>query len=131
MSVKIMEWSQSANGTGCLFADNEHQTIFDFVNQTGSAVESGNQAKVVDLLEDTTDYTVQHFSSEERMMERKGYDAQKLKNHKASHAKFIGSLRELQAAKRDVTLDDLKGAAAWFIAHINNEDKDYEGAING
>ena len=131
MAVKIMEWSEKANGTGCLFADNEHQTIFDLVNKTGGAVEAGNQAKAADLLEDTIDYTIQHFSSEERMMERKGYDAQKLKNHKASHAKFIGSLRELQAAKKDISLDDLKGAAAWFIAHIDNEDKDYEGAING
>lgn len=131
MAVKIMEWSEKANGTGCFFADNEHQTIFDLVNKTGGAVEAGNQAKAADLLEDTIDYTIQHFSSEERMMERKGYDAQKLKNHKASHAKFIGSLRELQAAKKDISLDDLKGAAAWFIAHIDNEDKDYEGAING
>ena len=131
MAVKIMEWSEKANGTGCFSADNEHQTIFDLVNKTGGAVEAGNQAKAADLLEDTIDYTIQHFSSEERMMERKGYDAQKLKNHKASHAKFIGSLRELQAAKKDISLDDLKGAAAWFIAHIDNEDKDYEGAING
>jgi len=131
MAVKIMEWSEKANGTGCFFADNEHQTIFDLVNKTGGAVEAGNQAKAADLLEDTIDYTIQHFSSEERMMERKGYDAQKLKAHKASHAKFIGNLRELQAAKKDISLDDLKGAAAWFIAHIDNEDKDYEGAING
>ena len=125
--MSLLTWTKEDFGTGVLFADNEHQTIFDLLNRTYEAVGGGQQNKARSLLADLIDYVTIHFQSEEHQMLRKGFE--KLEDHKASHAKFVANCRELQASGKDVSQDSLKEAADWFTKHIVNEDRLYESKL--
>lgn len=126
--MSLLTWTKEDFGTGVLFADNEHKTIFDLVNRTNNAVGESDQNKAKSLLADLIDYVTIHFQSEEHQMLRKGFEG--LEKHKASHAKFVADCRELQAEGKAVTEKELKEAADWFTKHIVNEDRLYESTLS-
>ncbi len=60
---------------GILVIDQQHKRIVDYINELDRLVgQPGAQLGVVRVLYDLVDYTESHFSFEEALMERAGYD---------------------------------------------------------
>ena len=126
--MALMEWNEEEYGTGVEFADNEHKTIFSFLNGVDEAAGAGDQEKARKIMADLTDYTARHFESEECAMVRKGYENVVI--HKLSHFKFVTMLLEIQTSSDDITQEATLNAKEWFTKHIQNEDRLYEKTLN-
>ena len=126
--MALMVWTEKDYGTGVTFADNEHKTIFEYLNGVDDAAAANDQAKARAIMADLTDYTARHFESEECAMVRKGYDG--VVDHKLSHFRFITTLLEIQTGEAPITQETTAAAKEWFTKHIQNEDRLYESKIN-
>ena len=126
--MALIVWTEKEYGTGVTFADNEHKTIFEYLNGVDDAAAAGDQAKARTIMADLSDYTARHFESEECAMVRKGFDG--VIEHKLSHFRFITMLLEIQTSKDDITQKTTASAKDWFTNHIQNEDRLYESTIN-
>lgn len=123
MAVAI--WSD-AYLTGDATVDQQHRNLFQMVNDLHEAVVSGKGKDVLKpTLKRLATYTVEHFATEERLMQRAGYPG--LPGHKAKHETLAGQATKLIAdydtgkAVLSITLSTF--LADWLRHHINEEDK--------
>ncbi|HBC19260.1 MAG TPA: bacteriohemerythrin, partial [Alcanivorax sp.] len=79
---------------GILVIDQQHKRIVDYINDLDRLVgQPGAQLGVARVLYDLVDYTESHFSFEEALMERAGYD--ELDDHHSLHRKFTFHIESL------------------------------------
>ncbi|GAA4652177.1 hypothetical protein GCM10023116_44610 [Kistimonas scapharcae] len=91
----LMQWTEEQYGTTVSKFDEEHKNLFRFVNQLHrSIVESRERSIVKHNLDALVSYVVEHFRSEEEMMQSKGFEGYEA--HKRSHDKFVETCVNLQ-----------------------------------
>lgn len=121
--MKHIIWRESLN-TNIKVIDEQHRRIVTYIN---TLIDSRHDPSIIgQVIDDLVDYTVSHFSYEETMMERAGY--QFLEPHKRVHRLFIRRVDTfLERAKNgeDVTDELINVLKNWLINHIKNEDADY------
>lgn len=79
---------------GILLIDQQHRRIVDYINDLDRlAGQPDAQLGVARVLYDLVDYTESHFSFEEALMERAGYED--LDNHHHLHRKFTFHIESL------------------------------------
>lgn len=131
--MALITWTASQYGTNVGFADEEHQILFDKLNNlydlaTGGAERSAIGAQLDDLIA----YVVGHFAHEEKEMVAKGYASYDA--HKAEHEALIGICADLQkkfhAGEAEVTEEVGQLVKGWLDNHIPNFDKGYSAALN-
>lgn len=121
-------WTDDLN-LGIDIIDAQHRRIVDYIREVGQAIEQQDASLVFDVMERLKDYTLDHFSFEEQLMQRAGYllcDA-----HQAKHRRFEEKVQRLSESLRQG--DDPFGVArrirntlmVWLIQHIKHEDADY------
>ncbi|WP_062810891.1 bacteriohemerythrin [Alcanivorax sp. NBRC 102028] len=112
---------------GILVIDQQHKRIVDYINDLDRLVgQPGAQLGVARVLYDLVDYTESHFSFEEALMERAGYD--KLDDHHSQHRKFIFHIESLLRRHEDgvdVAESLLRVLEKWLFHHILEEDRAY------
>lgn len=112
--------------------DNQHKRLFDLGNHLYSLVRNqaneDNYDDIMQTLQDLQEYTIYHFQSEEKLMEK--YKYPKLLSHKIEHESFIRELQEL--LKKDVddnqvkiSLEIIQFIANWIENHILKSDSQY------
>jgi hemerythrin len=75
--------------------DHDHRILVDLFNLLGrSVLEGESRAYVEAVLEELIRCTAWHFSHEERLMLKHGYDG--LDEHRQEHRELMESVRELQ-----------------------------------
>ncbi len=75
--------------------DGQHQKIFDTIDRLNQALADGQGKTVVkQVLDDLIAYTMNHFSSEEALLEKQGYP--KLASHKMEHKTLVEKVRGFQ-----------------------------------
>ncbi len=119
------QWSDRLN-TGITEIDNQHRVIADYINALYDAKQSSNRNEVEGVLSGLVDYTLNHFSFEEQLMEEAGYSF--LKAHQRVHQLFvnrIGEYRERFAQEEDITSELLQLLKSWLGNHIEQEDRGY------
>jgi hemerythrin-like metal-binding protein len=85
------------------------------------------------ILEELTQYTLDHFKLEEELMECTGYPD--LKNHQQVHASLVAQVvefkQQFEAGSTTVTLDLMNFLSDWLINHIKVVDRRYVPHLQG
>ena len=122
--VKDIEWSYVFS-VGNDEIDEDHHRLINLFNILNHSVTEGDDpAYLAAVLTELINCTVWHFSHEERLMVKYGYEG--LAEHKAEHQELIKSVRELQQkilqAGSLVPNEDLTSLEHWLIMHILSTD---------
>ncbi len=105
--------------------DEDHRRLIDLLNILNHSVMDGEAPiYLAAVLEELINCTVWHFSHEERLMLKYGY--QGYSDHKAEHQELINSVKALQQkmlqAGKSVVSDDIEFLEHWLTEHILSTD---------
>jgi hemerythrin len=123
------EWTDSLN-IGVAEIDHQHQRIAHYINALHDARQTNERDTVSEVLDGLIDYTIDHFSFEEQLMEQAGYSY--LGAHQRVHELFGKKVAEYRGrfangeAIADELLDMLK---YWLAHHIDTEDRGYVSSV--
>jgi len=99
--------------------DDDHKKLVDLVNILNHSIAEGAATDyVAAILEELINCTVWHFSHEERLMIKYGYNG--YEEHRADHQDLINGARELQQKFLQTGFDekDLEYLERWLTEHI-------------
>ncbi len=130
--MALMEWSENYS-VKVNALDNQHKRIVSLINELHSAMRQAQGKEVLGkILEELTDYTIFHFSAEEKLMKDNNYPG--YINHKAEHDKLTKQVKELTAnfksGKNLVSQEVLQLLKDWLLNHIAGSDKKYSSFFN-
>ena len=105
----------------------QHKTIVGILNDLHDSMRVGKANGVMrKILGDPADYTVTHFSYEERLFKQHAYpDAAA---HRSSHASLVTQLRELQKQLEggaSISIKTFGFLKKWLTEHIMQDDRKY------
>jgi hemerythrin len=108
--------------------DNQHKKLFELVNELHNAMSVGHgKDKAGEILKRLIDYTVNHFGSEEKLMESHHFPG--LVAHRAEHKaltdKVLAFKKEFDAGTSNVTPQLMTFLQQWLRNHIQSVDKQY------
>lgn len=106
--------------------DDQHKTLFNLINRLHDAMILGKSKQIMGtVLQELLDYTVSHFSTEEKFMIR--YSYQWYVPHKSEHRKFIDQVTGFQKGYNEgkliLSLDIMSFLKDWLVNHILKTDK--------
>ena len=116
--------------TGIELIDNEHKKLFEIMGRVDALIHNEDLYdrfdEILNLIDELKDYTVFHFSDEEKLMEEKGYPA--LEAQKKAHRGFVDKLEEINLDEVDENQeaylsDLLEYLLHWLTGHILGMDK--------
>lgn len=112
--------------TGDLQVDREHQDLFAMVNTLHNALmQAKPPATLRAILEDLACHTLDHFRTEETLMQ--SHDYPDYGRHKQSHdrleAKVCALLQRFEQDESVLTVDIPVFLADWLVHHIKGEDQ--------
>lgn len=116
--------------TGIVLVDDEHRRLFEIIKETNDVIEAellhDKYDAIIHILEELKDYTIMHFSDEERYMESIGYEGIELQ--KIAHRAFVDRLDEINLEDMDDNqkeyLEELIDfLLSWLTNHILKMDK--------
>ena len=122
--MKIAQWNSSFE-TGDKKVDAQHQQLFDMVNELHDAImaEHGKEA-VIGTLKRLAKYTVEHFATEEALMQRAGYPG--YPEHKQQHdeltAKAVEIIQGYESGKITLPMTLSRFLTDWLRTHIKKSD---------
>ncbi len=124
-TVPVLPWSNMF-AVGVREIDDQHRKLVSILNRLGDAGSDENAAALQNtLLDELTEYTVYHFSTEERLMQQHGYEA--TATHTAQHKKLVDAVQALharRAAGETLPFDELMiFLRDWLTNHIMGSDK--------
>lgn len=129
-SLPVIEWSDSLS-TSVSEVDRQHRVLIDIINALRAAGPKGGE-EMRRIMKELTDYTVFHFSFEEKMLQDNAYP--EYPEHKRAHDKLVeqvGQLNgEVQTGKASVTVDLFKFLRSWLNNHIRGTDRRYGPYLN-
>lgn len=123
--MAYINWTQDLN-LGIELIDTQHRQLVDYINGLYEAKQNGDSDKTGEFLDKVVDYTIVHFTDEEKMLEKAGYHL--LDTHKGVHQRFIDKITDMQ--KRHQNGSDTSGELLtlmenWLISHIRVNDQGY------
>lgn len=125
--MALFIWNDSYK-TGINTIDTQHKKLVDLINELHEAMSKGqgNQA-LGKIMNELVNYTVTHFSTEERLLKQAGYadfDA-----HKKIHDDFTAKVKKMQAdltgGRKMMSLEVSSFLKDWLSGHILGTDKKY------
>jgi hemerythrin len=113
--------------------DQQHQGLFDTVNELERALRVGEGNAAIDgILDRLVTYAGLHFAAEESLMER--HDFPGLSTHRIQHEMFRTKMRTLlerqRSAKAGVAVELLLFLQSWLKKHVLRTDKQYSAFLN-
>ena len=113
--------------------DRQHGTLIDMVNELHDAMRQMKSKEVIEpILDRLTNYTLTHFSTEEKYMTKfnyAGYDA-----HKAEHESFVAKVSEFRKdyenGRITLTMTLMNFLKDWLVKHIQGTDMKYRECFN-
>ena len=108
--------------------DLQHKKLIALVNSFYDHINQASQKdKMLELIKSLKDYTVFHFSTEEKYMKQTSYPD--FKNHKAEHDKFVTTVLSFEdrykSGKLLLTVEITIVIKEWISKHIMVTDKEY------
>ena len=105
--------------------DEDHRKLVNIFNILNHAVTEGESSAYLSaVLEELINCTVWHFSHEERLMLKHGYEG--LEEHKAEHQALIKSARKMQQeilqSGKQVADENIDFLERWLTEHILTTD---------
>lgn len=113
--------------------DQQHQGLFDTVNELERALRVGEGNATIDqILDQLVTYAGLHFVAEESLMER--HDFPGLSTHRLQHEMFRKQiatfLEKHRAGKSGVAVELLLFMQTWLKSHVLKIDKRYSAFLN-
>jgi len=109
--------------------DEHHKRLFTMINQLYDAMHDGRgQQELQSVLTKLFDYTVFHFSSEEKLLLQNGYPEyqKQLAQHEAFKSKVTEYRTKVEKGQVGTSLQVATFLKDWLLNHILVEDKKYE-----
>jgi hemerythrin len=105
--------------------DEDHRKLVNIFNILNHAVtERESPEYLAAVLDELINCTIWHFSHEERLMLKYGYED--MEEHKADHRELIASAKKLQQeilqADKPVAEEDIEFLERWLTEHILTSD---------
>jgi hemerythrin-like metal-binding protein len=125
--MAIVNWTDSMS-VKIESIDNQHKRLFDLINEFYDKLSSEDKHEnLIKLIHGMRDYTVLHFSNEEKYMKKFNYPD--FENHQKEHAKFVGTVNEyverVKSGKLIVSVEITNFLKNWIVDHIMVTDKKY------
>lgn len=122
--MKDIVWGQVLS-IGVDEIDEDHRKLVNIFNILNHAVTEGESPDyLAAVLEELVNCTAWHFSHEERLMLKYGYDG--FEEHKEIHQELIQSAKELQQkflkAEKTMADEDIEVLERWLTGHILTDD---------
>jgi hemerythrin-like metal-binding protein len=122
--VKDLVWDHVLS-VGVDEVDDDHRKLVDLFNMLNHSVtERDDPEYLAAILEELINCTAWHFSHEERLMLKHGYEG--LAEHKEEHKELVKSAKELQQkilqAGNLVATEDIEFLERWLTEHILTTD---------
>ena len=122
--MKDLAWSQILS-VEVDEIDEDHRKLVNIFNILNHSVMEGDSAEyLAAVLEELINCTVWHFSHEERLMLKYGYEG--TEEHKAEHRELVQSAKALQQeilqAGKPVADEDIAFLERWLTEHILTAD---------
>ena len=113
--------------------DEQHQRLFDAVNELDQALRMGEGASATDpILKKLVEYSAVHFAAEEALM--KQHDFPGLSTHRTQHEMFRHKLSVYlegqKTAKAGVPVSLMFFLQDWLKQHLLKTDKQYSAYLN-
>ena len=122
--VPRIEWNDGLKiGIGEI--DKQHEKLIGLINDLYDAFTQGKAKEVVDdIVSEAHDYIGYHFSTEQRLMEEHGYDADShIEEHEDYILKSSDHLMASQDGEAELAQDVLDYLTNWWKGHILGTDK--------
>ena len=124
MLVKDLVWDHVLS-VGVDEVDDDHRKLVNLFNMLNHSVtEEDDPEYLAAILEELINCTAWHFSHEERLMLKHGYEG--LAEHKEEHKELVKSAKELQQkilqAGNLVATEDIEFLERWLTEHILTTD---------
>lgn len=112
--------------------DAHHRRLFELISRLYRGMRAGSSRDVLGpLFDELLEYTVYHFSAEERAFAEFGFD--RADEHRARHAELVDQAQalraELDAGKPMVALEVMQFLRDWVTNHIQGEDSRYSAVL--
>jgi hemerythrin-like metal-binding protein len=127
----LIEWDDDRYSTNIDRFDEQHQNLFELLNDLHQAMEEGRaEEELGDILRELERYTEYHFGDEEEFMEDCGYShdcSECFHNHQEMHENFASKVTELREKHENgeyITMEVLEFARDWLDSHIAGGDQD-------
>ena len=125
--MTIIQWNDKYS-VNIAEVDEQHKKLIGLLNRLADAMCVGKGRDMVGgVLAEVLDYTVYHFSTEERLFQQ--YDYPGYQEHKRQHddltAKAKTFKEDFEGGKWMITIDVLNFLSNWLNDHILREDKKY------
>ena len=113
---------------GISVLNEEHKQLFDFLNKAIHAKEhSDNKEELMDVLEEMTEYALEHFETEESYMREFNYP--KFRYHSEEHYKFftktIAYFEKVVNGDYHISNELIEYLKQWLVNHIQVTDRQY------
>jgi hemerythrin len=126
--MALIEWNDSYSVGNNTF-DAQHKKLFALLDNIFEAMKTGKGKEVIGpVLQELKNYTVTHFSAEERLMEKHNYPdmASHIKQHKAFVDKVADITTKYNAGKMVMTIEISSFLKDWLVNHIQGVDRKYK-----
>ena len=132
VDTDTFHWTE-AYSVNIAILDQQHQKLFDTVNELHRALRAGvGNAALGSILDQLAQYATVHFASEESLMQE--YDFPGLPTHRTQHEMFRQKmdvfLEEYKAAKPGVPVSLMVFMEGWLKRHVLKTDKLYSAFLN-
>ncbi|MBV6511195.1 MAG: hemerythrin family protein [Ignavibacteriales bacterium] len=130
--MALVEW-KNAYSTNIEVVDNQHKRLVGFVNEMHEAILMGKgQAVMGTILNNLVEYTVYHFSTEEKFFDEYNYPDAEL--HKKQHRDLVEQVSAIKAkfdaGEKVLTLDVMNFLRDWLHDHILGSDVHFGPFLN-
>ena len=125
--MAYIEWNSNIS-VNIMEIDNQHKKLIEVINELHDSMIKGKSKDILNgLLNDLTNYTVEHFGLEEYYMDKFNYINSSI--HKKEHKDFIKKVAEyhndLKNGKFLLSVQVMNFLKDWLINHIQGSDKKY------
>lgn len=113
--------------------DGQHKKLVDIINELHYKMKEGKGKEVIEkLLSELFDYTVFHFSFEEKLLNNHNYPD--YKTHVKLHSDLVDQVKVFRKKVETVgallSLELMNFLKKWLVEHILNSDKKYSSFLN-
>lgn len=121
--MPFVYWTSDLD-TGFDDIDAQHKQLVDYINKLYDAREANDKEAVEQEFQHLIDYTVEHFSYEEMMLEEAQYRL--VEQHRKVHQNFVTRMSTLQARYQNGDAEALNEVIdlceGWLFRHIRIND---------
>lgn len=125
--MAILNWTDSLS-VKIESIDNQHKVLIDLINDFYQKITSEHKKEnLIKLIDGLRNYTVQHFTHEEKYMKQLNYPD--FVNHKKEHTEFVNAVNDyierIEAGKLIISVEITNYLKSWITDHILVTDKKY------